>query len=416
MLNPYLKYLQNKQIIMPSQRSFYIKWVNDLYKACDKEPGKALGQAEIDNYLSNLTRTRQEWQVDQAKDAIRLYLYYLNRCNQPPVPKMVSTDGAWTQAVNRMVDVMRLKHRSYRTEKSYLSWMRQFYRFVAGQTPETLDEGHVIDFLTYLAVERKVAKSTQNQAFCALLFFYRYVIEKDIGELSRAVRSKKKQRLPVVLSQEEVQHLLNLMEGTTGLMARLIYGGGLRCNECLRLRIKDLDFDRGCIVVRSAKGDKDRETMLPNSLNEILKKHLEEVRKIFEQDRASGVEGVYMPGALERKYPSANKEWKWFWVFPSLNLSPDPNGGKIRRHHRHASTIRKAMRNALKLAGINKHAKVHSLRHSFATHLVEEGYDIRTVQELLGHANLETTMVYTHVARKNKLGVKSPLDAIQKKS
>jgi integron integrase len=320
MMDQYLKYLQNKQIIKPSQRSFYIKWVTDLFRACNKEPGQDLSQAEIDAYLAKLVRTYQDWQVDQAQDAIRLYHYYLNRSPKIPTPQKASVNGMWTQAVNRMVDVMRLKHRSFRTEQTYLSWMRQFYRFVAGQAPETLDAQNVIDFLTYLAVERKVAKSTQNQAFCALLFFYRHVLEKEIGELSRAVRSKKKQRLPVVLSQEEVQRLLNLMEGTTELMARLIYGGGLRSNECLRLRIKDLDFDRGCIVVRSAKGDKDRETMLPQSLNIPLKKYLEKVRAVFEEDRAAGVEGVYLPGALERKYPSANKECKWFWVFPSLSL------------------------------------------------------------------------------------------------
>jgi integron integrase len=414
MMDQFLLYLQNKQIIKPSQRSFFIKWVTDLHRTCNKEPGQHISQAEIDAYLSKLVKKYQDWQVDQAKDAIRLYLYYLNRNEKIQTPQKASVNGMWTQAVNRMVDVMRLKHRSYRTEQTYVSWMRQFYRFVAGQPPETLVAQQVIDFLTFLAVERKVAKSTQNQAFCALLFFYRHILEKEIGELSRAVRSKRKERLPVVLSQEEIQRLLNQMDGVNELMARLIYGGGLRSNECLRLRVKDLDFDRGCIVVRSAKGDKDRETMLPQSLNSPLKMHLEKIRSVFEKDRADGIEGVYMPGALERKYPSANKEWKWFWVFPSFSLSPDPNGGKIRRHHLHATTIRRAMRNALKLAKIYKHATIHSLRHSFATHLVESGYDIRTVQELLGHASVETTMIYTHVARKNRLGVKSPLDMIQK--
>lgn len=412
MLDKFLNYLPNKQIIKPSQRSFFVQWVAELYKFCKKEPGQDLTWEQINQFIAQLAESREDWQVQQAKDAIRLYLYFKNKSSTASTNQKPARNEAWVQAINTMVNSMRLKHLSFRTEQSYLTWMRQFYRFVQGLAPNKLNSTHVIDFLTFLAVERNVAKSTQSQAFCSILFFYRHVLKQEITELSRSVRSKRKERLPSVLSQGEVQRLLQQMSGNTQLMARLIYGGGLRSNECLRLRVKDLDFDRGCIVVRSAKGDKDRETMLPENLNEPLERHLEGVRKLYERDRAAGVEGVFLPDALARKFPHAGTQWKWFWVFPSSTLSPDPNGGKIRRHHQHATGLRKAFKAALKTTEIQKHANVHTLRHSFATHLVEAGYDIRTVQELLGHVSVETTMIYTHVARKNRLGVKSPLDQL----
>jgi integron integrase len=216
------------------------------------------------------------------------------------------------------------------------------------------------------------------------------------------------------LSVDEVQRLFHNINGTSRLMMQVIYGGGLRSTECARLRIKDLDFDRGCMIIRAAKGDKDRETLLPEVLVEPLKTHLINVKKIYENDQNKKVHGVYLPNALARKYPKACFEWHWFWVFPAGRLSPDPRSGRIMRHHRHVSVIRKAFKAGLKKAGIAKHANVHSLRHSFATHLLENGYDIRTVQELLGHSSVETTMIYTHVARKNRLGVQSPLDVIEK--
>ncbi len=248
MLEQYLIYLQNKQIIKPSQRPFFIQWVIDLYKFCKKEPSQDLNQDEINDFIVRLADTRQDWQVHQAEDAIRLYLYYKNQAKKIQAQQKPKTNKIWAKAIDHMVNAMRLKHLSYRTEQTYLSWMRQFYRFVQGRTPQHLDSQHVIYFLTYLAVDRKVAKATQNQAFCSLLFLYRHVLKKEIGELSQAVRAKKKQRLPVVLSQEEVQRLLQQMNSRVELMARLIYGGGLRSNECLRLRVKDLDFDRGCIA------------------------------------------------------------------------------------------------------------------------------------------------------------------------
>ncbi len=311
------------------------------------------------------------------------------------------------------MSAMRLKHMSLKTEQTYIGWMRQFYRRAGAFQPNELTSDHVIDFLTYLAVDRKVSRATQNQAFNALLFFFRHVLMQEIGELWKSMRARRKQRLPVVLSTEEVQQPLENVHGLHRLKLQVIYGGGLRLSECLRLRIKDLDFDRECMVVRASKGDKDRETLLPEVLVFPLKEHLSKIRSIYDRDRLNDLHGVYMPDALDRKYPTAGRQWHWFWVFPSEKLSPDPESGLIRRHHRDPSVVRKAFKRGLKKAGIAKHANVHSLRHSFATHLIESGYDIRTVQELLGHASVETTMIYTHVARKNRLGVKSPLDAIK---
>ena len=219
--------------------------------------------------------------------------------------------------------------------------------------------------------------------------------------------------MPVVLSQDELTRLFAAMHGATGLMAKLTYGGGLRSSECLRLRVKDIDFDRGCLIVRSGKGNKDRMTLFPERLHEDIRRHLEFAKALHAKDRRAGAPGVQMPGALDKKYLNAGKQWEWFWVFPSRKLPVDPRSGLIRRHHQHVTCVRRAIKRALKKAGIARHANAHSLRQSFATHLLEAGYDIGTVQELLGHSSVETTMIYTHVAVKNQLGVKSPLDTMK---
>ncbi|MBU4318142.1 MAG: integron integrase [Proteobacteria bacterium] len=265
-------------------------------------------------------------------------------------------------------------------------------------------------FLSYLAVERNVAKATQNQAFNAILFFYRHVLEKEVGSIASAVRAKRGTRLPVVLSRDEVTRLINHLSGVPGLMAKILYGSGLRLNECTRLRIQDLDFERNTIIVRGAKGDKERETIFPEEIVDDVKSHLEKTRLAFEADRKATVPGVHLPGALDRKYPNAAKQWIWYWVFPSGKLSVDPRSKLIRRHHISPDFIQKAIKKASDATALSKKVTTHTLRHSFATHLLEDGYDIRTIQQLLGHADLETTMIYTHVAKKNMLGVRSPLD------
>lgn len=268
----------------------------------------------------------------------------------------------------------------------------------------------VTAFLSHLAVDGDVASSTQNQALAALLFLYKQVLEIELPWMTDVVRAKRPRRLPTVLSQREMNALLASMEGVTGLMARLIYGSGLRLMECLRLRIKDLDIDRRELVIREGKGNKDRVTVLPASLASELGNHLHRIKHLHDADRTEDRPGVALPHALERKYPNAGKTWAWFWVFPSPTLSTDPRSGIVRRHHLFDQRLSRALKKAAEVAGIHKHVTAHTLRHSFATHLLEDGYDIRTVQELLGHSDVSTTMIYTHVLNRGGRGVRSPLD------
>lgn len=325
-----------------------------------------------------------------------------------PKEKVLLDD--WKSAGNMMVKMLRLKQRSYRTEQTYMQWLRSFYRFVQPASPKELSDSHIKNFLTHLAADQHVAKATQDLAFNAILFFYRHVLSREVGSIRNTFRAKHKTRLPVVLTYNEVMALIDHLSGTMQLMAKVMYGGGLRRDECVRLRIKDLDFERCTITIRSGKGDKDRETLFPESIFEDMRSHLENVRQLYEEDRKAEVEGVHLPGALDRKYPNASKEWIWYWVFPSDKFSVDPRTNLVRRHHVYSDGFRKAIRKAVVACKIPKRATAHTLRHSFATHLLEAGTDIRTIQQLLGHARLDTTMVYTHVAQRNVLGVCSPLD------
>ncbi|MGF1678344.1 MAG: integron integrase [Candidatus Methylacidiphilales bacterium] len=315
--------------------------------------------------------------------------------------------GGWRK---RMVEVLRVRQYAIRTERTYMEWAERFARF-AGEEPAAWSVERLEAFLTKLAVETGISASTQNQALSAILFLFGVLGVETEGRID-AVRAKTSRRLPVVLSEGEVGRLLAAMEGTHRLVAMALYGSGLRLLECCRLRIKDVDFERGQIHVVAGKGNKDRTVMLPQRLAEDLRQHRERVRGLWQSDRKEGLGGVWMPDALERKYPSAPTSWEWFWFFPAKSLSVDPRAeGTVRRHHIHESGIGVAIRAAARLANIDKLVKPHALRHSFATHLLERGTDIRTIQELLGHANLETTMVYTHVANlKGVAGARSPLD------
>ena len=315
--------------------------------------------------------------------------------------------------MDQVSDVMRLKHYAFRTEQTYVSWIKRFIFFHDKKHPREMGQPEVEAFLTWLAVEKHVSKSTQNQAFNALIFLYREVLKKPLEGRINSVRSFKKQRLPIVMSKEETQRVLSGMSGTTQLMAKLLYGGGLRLMECIRLRIKDIDFEINEIRVHSGKGDKDRLVPLPESIKPSLKIHLERVKLIHENDRSKGYGEVYLPNALGRKYPGAGKEWGWQYIFPSSKLSQDPRKNVIRRHHMDPSTLDRAIKRAVKLAGITKHITSHTFRHSFATHLLQTGTDIRTIQSLLGHNDLSTTMIYTHVLRQGGQGVKSPLDSLE---
>jgi len=306
---------------------------------------------------------------------------------------------------------IRFKQYSLRTEQAYIGWIKRYIFFHNKRHPAEMGAAEVESFLTYLAVKRKVSASTQNLALSAILFLYRDVLDIELPWLEGFSPAKRPKRLPVVLSSEEVRRLLeNVERPLHSLALRLLYGTGMRLMECIRLRVKDVDFERLEITIREGKGRKDRVTVLPRTVLADLKKQLSLSRRWFEQDRANQAPGVFMPDALERKYPNAGKEWAWHWVFPSTKLSTCPRKGIIRRHHMDEKAIQRSMKQALRRVGITKLASPHTLRHSFATHMLENGYDIRTVQELLGHSDVKTTMIYTHVLNRGGRGVKSPLD------
>jgi len=312
--------------------------------------------------------------------------------------------------LDQVREAIRLRHYSIRTEQAYTDWIKRFILFHGKRHPREMGAAEVERFLTHLAVEGRVAASTQNQALSALLFLYREVLKVDLPWLGEMTRAKRPGRLPVVLTVEEVRRVLARIDGQQGLMADLLYGAGLRLLECVRLRVKDLDFEMRQITVRDGKGEKDRVTMLPQSVLEPLRAHLEKVKVLHAHDLEEGFGEVYLPYALDRKYPDASREWGWQYVFPAAGRSVDPRSGKERRHHVDEQTLQRAMKKAVRAAGLTKPASCHTLRHSFATHLLQSGYDIRTVQELLGHQDVATTMIYTHVLNRGGSGVISPLD------
>ncbi|CAG0949779.1 Tyrosine recombinase XerD [Methylophilaceae bacterium] len=305
---------------------------------------------------------------------------------------------------------IRLKHYSIRTEQAYLDWIKRFILHFDKRHPKELGASEVEQFLTHLAVNGNVSASTQNQAKSALLFLYKHVLEMELPWLDNVERAKVPKRLPVVLTRDEVQRMLGQLQGTHWLVASLLYGSGMRILEALRLRVKDLELSRKEILIRDGKGFKDRVTMLPVALVNPLREHLDRVKQLHDQDLKEGFGAVYLPYALERKYPGAAQDWAWQYVFPSAKRSIDPRSNIERRHHVQDQAIQRAIRQAVRNAGITKPATPHTLRHSFATHLLEGGYDIRTVQELLGHSDVSTTMIYTHVLNRGGKGVVSPLD------
>lgn len=324
----------------------------------------------------------------------------------------VHTGQSKPRLLDQVRNKIRAKHYSIRTEEAYTDWIKKFILFNNKRHPSEMGAFEIETFLNHLAVKRKCAASTQNQALCSILFLYKDVLKIDLPKLDNITRAKTPTRLPVVLNKSETQILLSNMQGTHQLMARLLYGSGMRLMELIRLRVLDIDFGLNEIVVRSGKGNKDRVTILPDSLCSSLQDHLLYVKTIFESDRRNNVKGVYLPFALERKYPNASTEWRWQYVFPSNRLSKDPRSKVIRRHHMDEKTLQRAVKKAADQADITKKVSPHTLRHSFATHLMENGYDIRTVQELLGHKDISTTQIYTHVLNRGGRGVISPLENI----
>ncbi len=326
------------------------------------------------------------------------------------VCEAILPEGRRPRLLNQVREEIRKRHYSRRTEKSYVGWIRRFILFHGKRHPAEMGEAEISRFLSHLAVTAKVSASTQNQALSALLFLYRQVLCTEIDWVDGVVRAKRPLRFPVVLTREEVRGVLGHLQGVDWIMASLLYGAGLRLLECCRLRVKDVDLERKEILVRDGKGGKDRLTLLPGRIVGALRTHLERVRVQHDRDLANGAGSVELPLAIEHKYPRAAREWSWQWVFPATRFYVHPETGQRRRHHLHESVLQKAVREAVLRAGIAKPATCHTLRHTFATHLLEDGYDIRTIQELLGHSDVATTMIYTHVLNRGGRGVRSPLD------
>lgn len=312
--------------------------------------------------------------------------------------------------MDQLRTALRVRHYSIATERNYCIWVKRYIFFHNKRHPKELTSKDLIRFLSHLAVNRQVAASTQNQALCAIVFLYKHVLEIELGEFSDFSLAKRPKRLPTVLSRAEVHSLLSNISGTYRTIALLLYGAGLRQMEALRLRVGDISFDRGEILVRHGKGGKDRVTLLPDGCRDSLKAEIEKSRRWFDEDMANGIEYIWLPNALERKFPNAGKQFRWRYVFSSAQLSREPRSLKVGRHHLDRKGVQRAVSLAAELAGIDRYVTCHTLRHSFATHLLESGYDIRTVQELLGHSNVQTTMIYTHVLNRGGRGVISPAD------
>jgi integron integrase len=323
----------------------------------------------------------------------------------------LTTEQPPKKLLDQVRDLLRIKHYSYRTEESYIAWIRRFILFHHKRHPKEMGIPEIEAFLTYLAVDEKVAASTQNVALSALIFLYKEVLKIELPLSLNAVRAKRSNYLPTVLAKEEVQAVIRQLTGEYQLIIKILYGSGLRLAEGLNLRVKDLDFAQRQIQIRDTKGMESRVTMMPDSVIEPLKTHLQQVKYLHQQDLDKGYGTVYLPFALARKYAHADRQWIWQYVFPSGRISKDPRGEVLRRHHLDESGLQKALKQAVRSAGIQKRVSCHTFRHSFATHLLQNGYDIRTVQELLGHKDVKTTMIYTHVLNKGGRGVRSPLDA-----
>ena len=454
-LEEFGEFLLRRRIVPEKNAKYYVGWVRKfLGQAAD--PKRSLAE-RIELFVEGLRQdgSREAWQIEQAERAVKAYFHSFQDgkgLEERPAAR-VERDEAGRVDVQEVLratrDLLRTKHYSYRTEQTYLGWIGQFLEYQGGvgasiqesefriqkeekragssisnnQCPISNDQqraGKVVvdgqgvkSFLTYLATRRMVSAGTQNQAFSALLFLCREVLRLEHPDLEAGVRAKATSRLPTVLSTEETARLLGAMSGTARLMAEVTYGGGLRVMECCRLRVKDVDFENDLLFVRDGKGGKDRSTLLAKAVKERLQAHLARVKRLHEQDLAAGAGEARLPDALERKYPQAGRDWGWQFVFPSQQLSVDPRGGKVRRHHVSDAMLQAAVKEAVAKADIAKPVSVHTLRHSFATHLLLAGVDLRQIQDYLGHATVETTMIYTHVVRNLRTPATSPLDALK---
>jgi len=416
----------------------FVKWAEKFAVATKAKPLRERSAADIRKFLFELSiqRSIQPWQVHQAEEAL-VFLYEgflkldlgLNTVRPlVPAPGISNSNfkapqqfrdrvlskteekARYGEFFSRFRSAMRVRHYSIRTERAYEQWIGRLLSFYKDKPVDSIDADDIQTYLNYLAEERKVAASTQNQALNAIVFFFKEVLKREPGDFSDFVRAKLPLHVPEVLTRSEVESLLDAMSGVNQSMAGLLYGAGLRLMECIRLRVKDIDFEARRLTIRDGKGRKDRITMLPERFQQGLNQQLEYAWVLYEADLKKGVAGAYIWPGLDRKYPNAAKEWIWQYVFASNRLSVDPRSHTIRRHHVHASSLQKAVKNAAAKAGLSKRVTCHTLRHSFATHLLENGCDIRTVQELMGHSNVATTMIYTHVLNRPGISVKSPAD------
>jgi len=403
------EYIKSRFKVSTHKIPFYIRWIN-LFKEYSAHSYSK--KYNPDNFLKHLQSQYQGWQIVQAKKAIGIYQTFIRKNMRMTKQINVKERSKWENTILETREELRFQNKSLKTERTYLYWIKKFASYLSIAMPENISQCDVKAFLTYLAVERSVSFSTQKQAFNALLFLFRHILDKKIDNLNFTNHSKIRRRLPVVLTKKEISKIFKLLVYPYRLMVEIIYGGGLRLSECLKLRIKDVDFQNHILTIRSGKGNKDRQTILSQTTAVKLKEHIIKSRKYYEKDRFENRPGVELPFAYERKHLYAGKEWAWFWVFPSAKLSIDPRTKIVRRHHLYESSLQKHFKSALRKTQIAKNASIHTLRHSFATHLLENAYDIRTIQELLGHSNVSTTMIYTHIANRNKLGVVSPVDEL----
>ncbi len=421
------EFLLKRSMVTAGKEKYYVIWLRRFLLEQDRLEGNGW-EEKLNHFLQLLVGNPRNasWQVNQADHALRLYFVNYHPLQSVKSVSLNQEQGhanKWVDeniAITKFVKSLRLRHYAYKTEKTYVSWCRRLFAYSAkchdknekGEVP--ISPSIISDFLAQLAMKLKVAKSTQNQAFSAVLFLCRNVLDIDLSGMEKNVRARGGKKLPLVLSPTEVVGLFAHLSGTSGLILRLIYSGGFRLSECARLRVKDLDFEQDLIFIRSGKGDKDRSTIFATQLQEDVKNHLLRVEELHNRDLKNGYGEVQMPGALGRKYPAACREWGWQYVFPSARISVDPRSLAKRRHHVSDAGIQKAMKKAVRLSGIVKPASVHTLRHSFATHLLLNGVDIRQIQEYLGHKSVETTMIYTHVVKNLRNPAISPFDMLDK--
>jgi integron integrase len=404
----YFQFL-TKQGVLEKRLGHYKSWVEKFSTFCKKEDCDPYAPESLNSYKITLEKSVETWQVNQALAAIKYYLHWRRTDKKTEEVVVEYSPECLMKYIEETVRIIRVQGKAYSTETAYLLHIKSFFNY---HKKDAFTNEDIVQYVSHIVIDNNVSKSTQNLALNAIVFFFKYVLQQEVGDLTQTLRTATKQYIPVFFTKAEMGRLMKHFQGVGQIMAQVIYGGGLRHSEAYRLRVQDVDFGTNQLRILGAKGDKDRLTLLSGKTAKALKKHLNEVRNIFDEDRKSDLGGVYLPNNLEGKYPSAGKDWRWFWVFPSTNISTDPRADKKRRHHIEKHFMNNELKAAMKKAKIYKHANVHSLRHSFATHLLEGGYDIRTLQSLLGHNDLNTTQIYTHTMKINRNNVRSPMDDI----